>query len=63
MIEAAEPMTGEEMEARLRQIGAERYHNLHRFHRRIVTMAQRSDSDMTSTGPPAPINSRADDPA
>ncbi len=35
MIEAAQPMTGEELEARLRQIGAERYHNLHRFHRRL----------------------------
>jgi coenzyme PQQ biosynthesis protein C len=35
MSEAAKPMTGEELEARLRQIGAERYHNLHRFHRRL----------------------------
>ncbi len=35
MNEAAPPMTGEELEARLRQIGAERYHNLHRFHRRL----------------------------
>jgi coenzyme PQQ biosynthesis protein C len=35
MNEAAQPMTGEELEARLRQIGAERYHNLHRFHRRL----------------------------
>lgn len=26
---------GDEFEARLRQIGAERYHNLHRFHRRL----------------------------
>jgi coenzyme PQQ biosynthesis protein C len=35
MNEAAQPMTGEELEARLRQIGAQRYHNLHRFHRRL----------------------------
>jgi coenzyme PQQ biosynthesis protein C len=35
MIEATQPMTGEAFEARLRQIGAERYHNLHRFHRRL----------------------------
>ena len=35
MIEAVPPMTGEELETRLRQIGAERYHNLHRFHRRL----------------------------
>jgi coenzyme PQQ biosynthesis protein C len=35
MIEAGQPMPGEELEARLRQIGAERYHNLHRFHRRL----------------------------
>jgi coenzyme PQQ biosynthesis protein C len=34
MIEAP-PMTGEGLEAQLRQIGAERYHNLHRFHRRL----------------------------
>jgi coenzyme PQQ biosynthesis protein C len=35
MNEAAPPMTGEELEARLRLIGAERYHNLHRFHHRL----------------------------
>jgi coenzyme PQQ biosynthesis protein C len=35
MNEAAQPMTGEELEARLRRIGAERYHNLHRFHLRL----------------------------
>ncbi len=35
MNEAAQPMTGDELEAKLRQIGAERYHNLHRFHRRL----------------------------
>jgi coenzyme PQQ biosynthesis protein C len=35
LIEAVPPMTGEELETRLRQIGAERYHNLHRFHRRL----------------------------
>ncbi|MBO0733130.1 MAG: pyrroloquinoline-quinone synthase PqqC [Methylocapsa sp.] len=35
MTEALAPMTGEELEAKLRQIGAERYHNLHRFHRRL----------------------------
>ena len=29
------PMTPEALEAALRQIGAERYHNLHRFHRRL----------------------------
>ncbi len=28
-------LSGEEFEARLRQIGAERYHNLHRFHKRL----------------------------
>ena len=28
-------LTSEELEARLRQTGAERYHNLHRFHRRL----------------------------
>lgn len=28
-------LTGDELEARLRQIGAERYHHLHRFHRRL----------------------------
>jgi coenzyme PQQ biosynthesis protein C len=28
-------LTNDELEARLRQIGAERYHNLHRFHRRL----------------------------
>jgi coenzyme PQQ biosynthesis protein C len=28
-------LTGEEFEARLRLIGAERYHHLHRFHRRL----------------------------
>ena len=31
----AQPLTSDELEARLRQIGAERYHNLHRFHRRL----------------------------
>lgn len=30
-----EPMSHDELEARLRQVGAERYHNLHRFHRRL----------------------------
>ncbi|MCI0600528.1 MAG: pyrroloquinoline-quinone synthase PqqC [Beijerinckiaceae bacterium] len=35
MIEAEQPMSGEELETGLRQIGAERYHNLHRFHRRL----------------------------
>src|ERR1700730_8776706 len=35
IIEAGQPMPGEEFEARLRQIGAERYHNLHRFHHRL----------------------------
>jgi coenzyme PQQ biosynthesis protein C len=35
MNEAAKSTTGEELEALLRQIGAERYHNLHRFHRRL----------------------------
>ena len=33
----AQLLTGDEFEARLRQIGAERYHNLHRFHRRLHT--------------------------
>jgi coenzyme PQQ biosynthesis protein C len=33
----AQPLTSDELEARLRQIGAERYHNLHRFHRRLHT--------------------------
>src|SRR5215467_12528791 len=28
-------LTSAELEAKLRQIGAERYHNLHRFHRRL----------------------------
>jgi coenzyme PQQ biosynthesis protein C len=28
-------MSAEELEASLRQVGAERYHNLHRFHRRL----------------------------
>ena len=28
-------MSGDELEARLRRVGAERYHNLHRFHRRL----------------------------
>ncbi|ACB96880.1 pyrroloquinoline-quinone synthase PqqC [Beijerinckia indica] len=28
-------LSGEDFEARLRQIGAERYHNLHRFHHRL----------------------------
>jgi coenzyme PQQ biosynthesis protein C len=28
-------MSGDELEAVLRQVGAERYHNLHRFHRRL----------------------------
>lgn len=32
---AALPLTSDELEARLRQIGAERYHNLHRFHHRL----------------------------
>jgi coenzyme PQQ biosynthesis protein C len=35
MNQAAKPVTAEGLEARLRQIGAERYHNLHRFHRRL----------------------------
>lgn len=35
MTGTAAPVTGEELEARLHQIGAERYHNLHRFHRRL----------------------------
>ncbi|MCI0467414.1 MAG: pyrroloquinoline-quinone synthase PqqC [Beijerinckiaceae bacterium] len=35
MIAAAEPLSSEELEANLRQIGVERYHNLHRFHRRL----------------------------
>jgi coenzyme PQQ biosynthesis protein C len=30
-----DPMTGDELEARLRKVGAEQYHNLHRFHRRL----------------------------
>ncbi len=30
-----DPMSGDELEARLRQVGAEQYHNLHRFHRRL----------------------------
>ena len=30
-----EPMTPDALEAALRQIGAERYHNLHPFHRRL----------------------------
>jgi coenzyme PQQ biosynthesis protein C len=34
---AAQPLTSDELEARLRQIGAERYHHLHRFHRRLHT--------------------------
>ena len=29
------PLDGDSFEAALRQIGAERYHNLHRFHRRL----------------------------
>jgi coenzyme PQQ biosynthesis protein C len=32
-----DPMSGDELEARLRQVGAERYHHLHRFHRRLHT--------------------------
>ncbi len=28
-------LSADELEARLRQLGAERYHNLHRFHRRL----------------------------
>jgi coenzyme PQQ biosynthesis protein C len=32
---AEQPLTSDELEARLRQIGAERYHHLHRFHRRL----------------------------
>jgi coenzyme PQQ biosynthesis protein C len=35
MTPTAQPLTSEELEARLRQIGAKRYHNLHRFHRRL----------------------------
>jgi coenzyme PQQ biosynthesis protein C len=30
-------MSGDELEVRLRQVGAERYHHLHRFHRRLHT--------------------------
>lgn len=32
-----DPMSGDELEVRLRQVGAERYHHLHRFHRRLHT--------------------------
>jgi coenzyme PQQ biosynthesis protein C len=35
MNKAAQLLTSEELDARLRQIGAERYHNHHRFHRRL----------------------------
>lgn len=35
MSEAGQLLTREELEARLRQIGAERYHNHHRFHKRL----------------------------
>ena len=35
MSEAGKLLTHDEFEVRLRQIGAERYHNLHRFHRRL----------------------------
>src|ERR1019366_4699898 len=35
MSNAAQLLTSAELEARLRQIGAERYHNLHRFERRL----------------------------
>ncbi len=32
---SAQKLTGDELEAKLRQVGAERYHNLHRFHHRL----------------------------
>jgi coenzyme PQQ biosynthesis protein C len=32
-----DPMSGEELEARLRHVGEVRYHHLHRFHRRLHT--------------------------
>lgn len=35
MSAALQLLTSDELEARLRQIGAERYHHLHRFHRRL----------------------------
>lgn len=35
MSNAAQLLTSDELEAHLRQIGAERYHNHHRFHRRL----------------------------
>ena len=35
MSDDAALLSAEELEARLRQVGAERYHNLHRFHRRL----------------------------
>jgi coenzyme PQQ biosynthesis protein C len=35
MSDDSSKLTAEELEARLRQVGAERYHNLHRFHRRL----------------------------
>ncbi|MEL6288366.1 MAG: pyrroloquinoline-quinone synthase PqqC [Pseudomonadota bacterium] len=33
--QSGEPVSADELEARLRQIGAERYHNLHPFHQRL----------------------------
>jgi coenzyme PQQ biosynthesis protein C len=35
MSSSAQLLTNDELEARLRQIGAERYHSRHRFHRRL----------------------------
>ena len=35
MTDDAALLSAEELEARLRKVGAERYHNLHRFHRRL----------------------------
>lgn len=35
MSDDAGPLSAQELEARLRKVGAERYHNLHRFHRRL----------------------------
>jgi len=35
MSDHAALLSAEELEARLRRVGAERYHNLHRFHRRL----------------------------
>ncbi len=33
---SSKPMTPDELEAALRRIGAERYHNLHPFHRKLT---------------------------